>query len=80
MPAGDELFSKTHHQVSRAAALRRYLKGGEITLTPDGDSYIARAEFLPLVFLMEKRETPSEGGRCLRVVARAGFEPTTFGL
>ena len=61
-------------------ALKRYLKGGTITLSPDGDTYVARAEFLPLVFLMDKRATPSRGGRCLRVVARGGFEPPTFGL
>lgn len=33
-------------------ALRRYLKGGEITLTPERfegrETYVARAEFLPL--------------------------------
>ena len=69
------------------AALRRYLKGGEITLTPelfgDGQAYTARAEFLPLVLLTENAATPSEGdqgGRCLRVDARGGFEPPTFGL
>lgn len=59
------------------AALRRYLKDGEITITPepygDGFAYVARAEFLPLVFLTENAATPSElslGGRCPRLVAR----------
>jgi site-specific DNA recombinase len=59
------------------AALRRYLKGGEITLTPESfegrETYVARAEFLPLVFLTENATTPSEGyqgGRCPRRVAR----------
>ncbi|HEY6725108.1 MAG TPA: recombinase family protein [Polyangiaceae bacterium] len=40
------------------AALRAYLKGGEITLAPEDDVYVARAEFLPLVFLMENVKTP----------------------
>jgi hypothetical protein len=69
------------------AALGRYLKGGLITVTPepfgDGQAYVARAEFLPLVFLTDKAATPSElgaGGRCPRWVARGGFEPPTFGL
>lgn len=69
------------------AALRRYLKGGEITLSPerfgDRDVYVARAEFMPLVMLGDKAEAPSQfspGGRCLRLVARGGFEPPTFGL
>ena len=40
-------------------------------MVPDGDTYLARTEFLPLVFLADKRDTPAEGGgRCLRVVAR----------
>lgn len=47
------------------AVLRRDLKGGEITLSPDGfegrDTYVARAEFLPVVFLTENASTPSEG-------------------
>ena len=69
------------------AALRRYFKGGEVTLTPeafgDGQAYVARGEFMPLVMLTENAATPSElepGGRCLRSVARGGFEPPTFGL
>jgi hypothetical protein len=37
---------------------RRYLKGGEVTLTPESvegrEVCIARADFLPLVFLTEK--------------------------
>jgi hypothetical protein len=41
---------------SARAALRRYLKGGEITLTPDDDTYVARAEFMPLC-----RASPSQG-------------------
>jgi hypothetical protein len=44
--------------------LRRYLKGGEIALTPkrfEGrETYVARAEFLPLVFLTEKCSNASE--------------------
>ncbi len=62
------------------AALRRYLKGGEITLSPRGfrgpRNYVARAEFLPLVFLTENAATPSEsyqGGRCPRWGARGRF-------
>jgi hypothetical protein len=47
------------------AALRRYLKGGEITLTPERfegrETYVARAEFLPLVMPTENAATPSEG-------------------
>jgi site-specific DNA recombinase len=69
------------------AALRRYLKGGEITLSPETfegrETYVARAEFLPLVFLTENAATPSElepGGRCPRWVARGRFEPPTLGL
>ena len=69
------------------AALRRYLKGSEIILTPerfgDRETYVARAEFMPLVMLADKAETPSQGdpgGSCLRLVARGGFEPPTFGL
>ena len=69
------------------ATLRRYLKDGEITLTPeafgDAQAYTARAEFLPLVMLTDKAETPSQfalGGSCPRLVARGGFEPPTFGL
>ena len=68
---------------SARTALRRYLKGGEITLTPDGATYVARAEFMPLALLADDAETPSagdQGGRCPRVVARGGFEPPTFGL
>ena len=63
-------------------ALRRFFKGGEIALVPDGDTYVARAEFMPLALLADKT-TPSEanqGGRWLSVVARGGFEPPTFGL
>jgi site-specific DNA recombinase len=70
------------------ATLRRYLKGGEITLTPERfegrETYVARAEFLPLVFLTENAETPSEGyqgGRCPRWVARgrnSTFLPSDF--
>ena len=66
------------------AALRRYLKGGEITLTPElfegREAYVARAEFLPLVFLTENAETPSEGyqgGRRPRSVARGRFNRCT---
>jgi hypothetical protein len=54
------------------ATLRRYLKGGTITLTPEGvgkaAAYTARAEFMPLVMLSENAATPSEvvlGGRRL---------------
>jgi hypothetical protein len=69
---------------SARAALRRYLRGGEITLMPDGDAYLARAEFVPLALLAhDNKTTPSEanqGGRCQSVVARGGFEPPTFGL
>jgi site-specific DNA recombinase len=74
--------------VQRArTALRSYFKGGTITMTPephgDGQAYVARGEFMPLALLAENAATPSElepGGRCPRVVARVGFEPTTFGL
>ena len=66
------------------AALRRYLKNGEIALTPaphgDGQAYVARAEILPLVLLAENAATPSElalGGRCPRVVARGRFDRCT---
>jgi hypothetical protein len=60
------------------AALGRYLEGGLITLTPEQyegrETYVARAEFLPLVMLTDKAATPSEpklGGRCCpRVVAQ----------
>ncbi len=69
------------------AVLGRYLKGGLITLTPerfgDREAYVARAELMPLVMLADKAETPSQGdpgGSCLRLVARGGFEPPTFGL
>jgi len=69
------------------ATLRRYLKDGQITLTPElfGDfqAYTARSEFLPLGMLTDKAETPSQitlGGSCPRLVARGGFEPPTFGL
>jgi hypothetical protein len=67
---------------SAREALRRYFKGGTITMTPephgDGQAYVARAEFLPLVLLTENAATPSElepGGRCPRWVARGRFEP-----
>jgi hypothetical protein len=69
------------------SALRTYFKGGTITMTPeplgDGQAYVSPAEFLPLVLLNQNAGTPSEpepGGRCLRWVARGGFEPPTFGL
>jgi site-specific DNA recombinase len=65
------------------AALRRYFKNGQITLSPEDGAYVARGEFMPLVLLADKAATPSEreaGGRCPRVVARGGFEPPTFGL
>jgi hypothetical protein len=59
------------------ATLRRYLKDGQITLTPepfgDAQAYTTRAEFLPLVMLTDKAETPSQialGGSCPRLVAR----------
>jgi site-specific DNA recombinase len=72
---------------SARVALRSYFKGGTITMTPepfgDGQAYVARAEFLPLVLLTQNAATPSElepGGRCPRWVARGGFEPPTFGL
>lgn len=65
---------------SARAALKGYLKGGTITMTPephgDGQAYVARAEFLPLVFLTENAETPSagyQGGRCPRSVARERY-------
>lgn len=79
-------------QIARAA-LQRYFQGGTITMTPephgDGQAYVARGNFMPLALLAaspheaDKARTPSEpepGGRCSRVVARVGFEPTTFGL
>jgi hypothetical protein len=72
------------------AALQSYFEGGTITMTPephgDGQAYVARGNFMPLALLVDqpdKVRTPSErepGGRCSRVVARVGFEPTTFGL
>jgi hypothetical protein len=62
---------------SARTALRTYFKDGTITMTPepfgDGQAYVARAEFLPLVLLNQNAGTPSEpelGGRCLRSVAR----------
>ena len=62
------------------STLRRYLKDGQITLTPepfgDAQAYTARAEFLPLVMLTDKAETPSQialGGSCPRLVARGRF-------
>jgi len=73
--------------VERArAVLGRYFRDKAITLTPevgpDGcQAYVARAEFLPVVFLTENAETPSKfspGGSCPRWVARgrnAGWIP-----
>jgi hypothetical protein len=58
---------------SARAALRRLPQGGEITLIPDGDAYVAHAEFMPLALLANDKTTPSEfspGGRCQSVVAR----------
>jgi hypothetical protein len=62
------------------ATLRRYLKDGQIKLTPeplgDAQAYTARAEFLPLGMLTDKAETPSQiplGGSCPRLVARGRF-------
>jgi hypothetical protein len=50
------------------AALRRYLKGGEITLTPErfegNETCVARAEFLPLIFLTEKRSNALRERSC----------------
>ncbi len=67
---------------SARSALRSYFKDGTITMTPephgDGFAYVARGDFMPLALLTDKVETPSEGGRCPRVVARGGFEPPTF--
>jgi len=44
------------------AALRRYLKGGTITLTPepfgDAQPYVARAEFIPLVCCPKMQQRP----------------------
>jgi site-specific DNA recombinase len=75
---------------SARAALQGYFQGGTITMTPephgDGQAYVARGNFMPLALLVDQADkavTPSElvlGGRCPRVVARVGFEPTTFGL
>ena len=42
----------------------------------DREAYVARAEFMPLVMLADKAETPSQGdpgGSCLRLVARGRF-------
>jgi hypothetical protein len=62
--------------------MRRYLKPGQITLMPepfgDAQAYTARAEFLPLVMLTDKAETPSQialGGSFPRLVAGGRFEP-----
>jgi site-specific DNA recombinase len=62
--------------------LRRALKGGTILLTPEDGVYVARAELLPLeVMLGDKTATPAKAGeRCPHLVARDGFEPSTFGL
>jgi site-specific DNA recombinase len=72
------------------AALQSYFQSGTITMTPEahgeGLAYVARGNFMPLALLVDqanKAKTPSErepGERCSRVVARVGFEPTTFGL
>ena len=64
-------------------ALKRYLKGGTITCTPDDDRFVARAELLPLeILLSTKNEDSGQLGadQSPRVVARGGFEPPTFGL
>jgi site-specific DNA recombinase len=53
--------------------LRRYLKGGTIILTPEEGVYVARGELLALELFLPI-------SNCLRVVAREGFEPSTFGL
>jgi hypothetical protein len=48
--------------------LRRYLRGGQIVLTPEDGVYVARGEIFPLQIAL------SDGGsgnlRCLEVVAR----------
>ena len=67
--------------------MRRYLKDGQITLMPepfgDAQAYPARAEFLPLVMLTDKAETPSQGdpgGSCPRLVARGRNYTWTTGF
>jgi hypothetical protein len=67
--------------------LRRLLRDGAITLVPKDGFYVATSEVLPLMLLtMPEQETPPPprqgqgGGRFHRLVARVGFEPTTFGL
>ncbi|HET7544595.1 MAG TPA: recombinase family protein [Polyangiaceae bacterium] len=57
-------------------ALRSYLRGGQITMTPEQGIYIARAELFPLKVALD-----SESGgnlRCPELVARGRFEPPTF--
>ncbi len=61
--------------------LRRLVKDGSILLTPEDGVYVAPADLLLEAVLRDKTETPARGGgRCPHVVARAGFEHTTFGL
>ncbi len=66
---------------SARTALRTYFKDGTITMTPephgDGFAYVARGDFMPLALLADKVETPSEGGRCPRVVAGGRYDRCT---
>ncbi len=68
---------------SARTALQGYFQGSTTTTHGDGLVYVAHGDFMPLALLTDKTRTPSElvlGGRCSRLVARVGFEPTTFGL
>ncbi|HKO47442.1 MAG TPA: recombinase family protein [Polyangiaceae bacterium] len=54
-------------------ALRSYLRGGQITLTPEQGVYIARAELFPLKVALDSES--SGNLRCPELVARGRFEP-----
>jgi len=57
--------------------LRGYLRGGQITLTPEHGVYVARAGLFTLKVMLD--ESSSGNLRCPELVARGRFEPPIWG-
>jgi len=55
-------------------ARQQLLKGGEITLIPYGDTYIARAKFMPLALLADNKCSCAGAQRGLNTATPLKFE------